>query len=190
MTWSDKSLRRTTRAERGCVEDQPQHSGNVRARSIGGALRLVEDDTPALRCRSALKARYSEAQGKALGSCARIWPEPCKGGTNQMSRSDVRAALSGFAEIIGRETQGFAPGWRIAPLRGWAAARSADLQSAVSQIFNPRNEEETRMAKFEIRKKPEVRNPNKRSDGKNHGFGIRASDFFRISNFGFRNSSS
>jgi hypothetical protein len=35
--------------ERGCVEDQPQRLGHRQTLQIPGVLRLVEDDTAALR---------------------------------------------------------------------------------------------------------------------------------------------
>jgi len=35
--------------ERGCVEDQPQRTGGLQTPEIPGVLRLVEDDTAALR---------------------------------------------------------------------------------------------------------------------------------------------
>src|SRR6266516_5093725 len=40
---------RRMKAERGCVEDQPQRVGSSRASGDSGVLRLVEDDTAALR---------------------------------------------------------------------------------------------------------------------------------------------
>ena len=43
--------------ERGCVEDQPQRVGTSRAQELRGVLRLVEDDTAALRSFDAVGRR-------------------------------------------------------------------------------------------------------------------------------------
>src|SRR5438552_17745803 len=40
---------RRRKTERGCVEDQPQRVGGSKAPGVCGVLRLVEDDTAALR---------------------------------------------------------------------------------------------------------------------------------------------
>jgi len=40
---------RAIETERGCVEDQPQRVGSSQASGACGVLRLVEDDTAALR---------------------------------------------------------------------------------------------------------------------------------------------
>ena len=42
-------LRACLQKERGCVEDQPQHAANSSTPKKPGLLRLVEDDTAALR---------------------------------------------------------------------------------------------------------------------------------------------
>jgi hypothetical protein len=98
----------------------------------------------------------------------------------------IGAALSGLAELLAVKPQRFALGFRMTPLRGSRTERR--LAVCCVTDFNARNEEETRMPKSEIRKKPEVRNPNERADDKHPGFGTRVSDFFRISTFGFRHS--
>src|SRR6266487_3679738 len=48
--------------ERGCVEDQPQRVGSSKASRACSVLRLVEDDTAALRSNSA-------GRGQGEGSC-------------------------------------------------------------------------------------------------------------------------
>ena len=75
-----------------------------------------------LRCASALKARQSKAQGQALGGRVPVFVQPCQGGTG------VRFALAGLENLSGRETQGFAPGCRMSPLRGWPTGPLAPMR--------------------------------------------------------------
>ena len=49
MIPSNDALERVLKMERGCVEDQPQRMKSFKTRQIPGVLRLVEDNTAALR---------------------------------------------------------------------------------------------------------------------------------------------
>jgi len=54
--------------ERGCVEDQPQLEEHLECAEIRGALRLVEDDTAALRGFSNTPLPIDAAQGSPFAS--------------------------------------------------------------------------------------------------------------------------
>jgi hypothetical protein len=49
LAWSDSDLKRVLKMERGCVKDQPQQVKDSESLENSKALRLVEDDTAALR---------------------------------------------------------------------------------------------------------------------------------------------
>src|SRR2546426_686613 len=56
---SEPALKWNGGPERGCVEDQPQRVGSSKAAGACGVLRLVEDDTAALRSAVAFQNRLS-----------------------------------------------------------------------------------------------------------------------------------
>src|SRR5436190_14734039 len=58
--------------ERGCVEDQPQRVGSSKASGACRVLRLVEDDTAALRSNGRLKGHANSKVSGSLSYCSTV----------------------------------------------------------------------------------------------------------------------